>query len=161
MKDLGAYLKQTRISKGVNIAEAAEDLDLSIPELENIESGNIKAFKDLYDLKNYVNLYAKYLGLDSDKVSDQFNNFLFDYTSKISLKDIKYAQKKNTDDEKKIRSPYTVQYKPRSKVVPIFMMFIVILTALLITIYIIVNSGNGIPTRTDELSPITMKGEVL
>lgn len=161
MKDLGVYLKQTRISKGVNIAEAAEDLDLSIPELENIESGNVKAFKDLYDLKNYVNLYAKYLGLDSDKISDQFNNFLFDYTSKISLKDIKYAQKKVTLDEKKIKSPYTVEFKPRSKIVPIFMMLIVILTALLITIYIIVNIGNDVPSRTDELSSITMRGEML
>ena len=46
MKELGAYLKRTRVSNGVNIAEAAEDLDLSVPELENIESGNVKAFKD-------------------------------------------------------------------------------------------------------------------
>ena len=50
MKDLGEYLKSVRIANGVNITEVAEDLDLTVTELENIESGNIKAFKDLYNL---------------------------------------------------------------------------------------------------------------
>ena len=57
MKELGAYLKQVRISNGVNIAEVAEDLDLTVTELENIESGNAKAFKDLYELKDYIKIY--------------------------------------------------------------------------------------------------------
>lgn len=162
MKELGAYLKQTRISKGVNIAEAAEDLELSIPELENIESGNIKAFKDLYDLKNFVNVYAKYLGLNPDKVADQFNGFLFDYTSKISLEDIKVAQKSSSDaNDKKIRSPYTIEFKPRSKVLPIVMMILIFIATLFITIYIIVSSGNEVPARVDELSPVITRGELL
>ena len=152
MKELGAYLKQTRISNGVNIAEAAEDLDLSIPELENIESGNIKAFKDLYDLKNYVKIYAKYLGLDSDKVVDQFNGFLFDHTSKISLEDItKYAQ--NKKEEKKIKSPYTKEFKPKSIRLPIIFAGIFILAILFLIIYFIKNDDR-IPNRIDELSPV-------
>ena len=94
MKELGDYLKRTRISNGVSLAEAAEDLDLSTVQLENIESGNIKAFKDVYDLKEDVRQYAKYLGLNPEKVIDEFNGFLFEHTSKISLDDIKMARKK-------------------------------------------------------------------
>ena len=89
MKELGDYLKRTRISNGVSIAEAAEDLDLSTVQLENIESGNVKAFKDVYALKEDVRQYAKYLGLNPEKVIDEFNGFLFEHTSKISLDDIK------------------------------------------------------------------------
>ena len=77
MKELGEYLKRTRISNGVSIAEAAEDLELSTSQIENIESGNVRAFKDVYSLKDYVNHYAKYLGLDPNKVVDEFNGFLF------------------------------------------------------------------------------------
>ena len=40
MKELGEYLKHTRIDNGVSMEEAAEDLGLSTSQLENIESGN-------------------------------------------------------------------------------------------------------------------------
>ena len=57
MKELGEYLKRTRISNGVSIAEAAEDLELSTSHIENIESGNVRAFKDVYNLKEQIKLY--------------------------------------------------------------------------------------------------------
>ena len=38
MKELGEYLKRTRISNGVSLTEACEDLDFSTSHLENIES---------------------------------------------------------------------------------------------------------------------------
>ena len=99
MKELGEYLKQTRVGNGVSITEACEDLELSTSQLENIESGNVKAFKDIYELRDYIKLYAKYLGLNSDKVLDEFNNFLFQHTSKISLDDIVAAQKKKESEQ--------------------------------------------------------------
>ena len=78
MKDLGSYLKNERVSSGVSLSEAAEDLNLSITLLENIESGNVRAFKDVYELKEYIKRYAKYLGADPDKAVDEFNGFLFE-----------------------------------------------------------------------------------
>ena len=99
MKELGEYLKRTRISNGVSLTEACEDLEFSTSHLENIESGNVRAFKDVYELKEDIKVYAKYLGLDSEKVIDEFNNFLFQHTSKISLDDILAAQKKKEEDE--------------------------------------------------------------
>ena len=55
MKELGEYLKRTRISNGVSLTEACEDLDFSTSHLENIESGNVRAFKDVYELKDSIN----------------------------------------------------------------------------------------------------------
>ena len=150
MKELGDYLKRTRISNGVSIAEAAEDLDLSTVQLENIESGNVKAFKDVYALKEDVRQYAKYLGLDSEKVIDEFNGFLFEHTSKISLEDIKMAQKKMEEEVKKATSPYTKEYKKKVGPWP-FIIAIVLIVFIFIILYLIISTINKAPERTTEL----------
>ena len=75
MKELGEYLKQTRRNHGVSLEEAAEDLSISPGELENIESANIRAFKDMYEFKDgalysieggVINVPAQYKSLDED-----------------------------------------------------------------------------------------------
>lgn len=155
MKELGEYLKQTRISNGVNITEACEDLELSTSQLENIESGNVKAFKDIYELRDYIRLYAKYLGLNPDKVLDEFNGFLFQHTSKISLDDIAAAQKKKDNEQeiRKVKSPYTKEYKEKFDFMPIVYVITAILVIVLV-VYLILNNINKVPKRTDELKVI-------
>ena len=152
MKELGDYLRRTRISKGVSITEACEDLELSTSQLENIESGNVKAFKDIYELRDYIKLYAKYLGLNSDKVLDEFNGFLFQHTSKISLEEIALAQKKKESEQeaRKVKSPYTKEYKEKFNFMPIIYVITGVLIIILI-VYIILNSKQKAPERTDEL----------
>ena len=150
MKELGDYLKRTRISNGVSIAEAAEDLDLSTVQLENIESGNVKAFKDVYALKEDVRQYAKYLGLNPEKVIDEFNGFLFEHTSKISLEDIKMAQKKMEEEEKGATSPYTKEYKKKVGPWP-FIIAILLIVFIFIILYLIISTINKAPERTTEL----------
>src|SRR5574344_1947192 len=110
MKEIGEKLKEARESMGVSLEEAAEDLKLRPSQIENIENGNIEAFKDVFYLKYFIRDYSKYLGFKYEDMVDEFNEFLFDYTSKISLKDIKEAQKKVSEikEEPKISSPYTV-----------------------------------------------------
>ena len=152
MKELGEYLKRTRVSNGVSIAEAAEDLELSTSQIENIESGNVRAFKDVYSLKDLIKHYAKYLGLDSEKIADEFNGFLFEHTSKISIDDIKAAQKKMEDKEKKTKSPYTMEYKRKISlwtVVGCIFGFLL----LILVIYLIVSNANKAPTQVEELKP--------
>ena len=150
MKELGEYLKQTRISNGVSITEACEDLDFSTSQLENIESGNVKAFKDVYELRDNIKAYAKYLGLEADKVLDEFNGFLFQHTSKISIDDILAAQKKKEELEKKIKSPYTIEHKEKVNLWPV--LYITLGLLLLIgVIYLILSNINDTPKRTDEL----------
>ncbi len=157
MKELGEYLKHTRIDNGVSMEEAAEDLGLSTSQLDNIESGNVRAFKDVYSLKQYVRQYAKYLGLDSEKVVDEFNGFLFEHTSKISLEDIKEAQRKLEEKEqKKIKSPYTIVHKKKLSIWP-FVIIPVVILLLFIIIYLIVSSINRAPVVDTELMPEVRK----
>ena len=149
MKELGEYIKEKRKEIGVGLEEAAEDLNLTKDDIENIEAGNIRAFRDVLKLKVMIKDYAKYLGLDSEKVVDEFNDFLFEHTSKISLEDILEAKQKKEEEEKKIVSPYTKSTKKHFnidnllKLKPLLIMLIVILIILLsIFIYIkIVGSG--------------------
>ncbi len=118
MKELGQYLKENRIKNGVSLEEAAEDNNLSVSQLESIEEGNTRAFKDVYKLKEYISSYSKYLGLDSNKVAEEFSDFLFEHTSKISLDDILKAKKTTEKKENKIKSPYTKEYKLKKNYLP-------------------------------------------
>ncbi len=107
MKELGNYLKEARESNGVSIDEAADDLKIDKFLLESLEEGNIRAFKDVLGIRDIVKVYSKYLGLDPEVVIEDFNDFLFEHTSKISLDDILEAEKKTKEPVQKIASPYT------------------------------------------------------
>ncbi len=152
MKEIGEYLKETRIEAGVSLDEAAEDLNLSENVLENIESGNVRAFKDIYALKDDVIAYAKYLGIDSEKIEDEFNEFLFEKTSKISVADIMNAQRVKDEEENKrqVISPYTMEYKEKKNLRPIYFSILLIFIAIIV-IYLISLYLNKTPDRVDEL----------
>ena len=112
MDSIGSILKNTRVSAGVSIEEASSDLNINVNFLLNIEEGKIGCFKDIFELKDYLSNYAKYLGLDSEKIIDEFNEYMFEYTSKIPVKEIeKMAQKEAREEASKVTSPYT--RKPR------------------------------------------------
>lgn len=118
MKEIGEKLKETRESMGISIEEAAEDLKLRPSQLTNIEEGNRDAFKDIFYLKYFIRDYSKYLGLDYEAMVEDFNEFVFDYTSKISIDDIKKANNKNKEKKKvkKIASPYTIDKDSHRKI---------------------------------------------
>ena len=130
MKEIGEKLKNARESIGVSIEEASEDLKISPSQITDIENGNVESFQDVFNLKYFIRDYAKYLGLDKEEIVDDFNEYLFDYTSKLSLEDIK-SEIKNKKEENKIRSPYTVERK-REKVYQNFIY--IAIAVLLITI---------------------------
>lgn len=118
MDEIGSVLKTTRESSGVSIEEASKDVDIKIEILQNIENGNIGCFKDIFVLKDYIKIYSKYLGLDSDKLIDEFNDYMFEYTSKIPVKEIEQLMKEKEKEEakeEKIISPYTMEVKKRKK----------------------------------------------
>ena len=108
MKDIAEKLKSAREATSISIEEAAEDLNYKVSQLEEIEIGNYKNFKDKFLLKTLITDYAKYLGLDADEIIDEFNDFVFESTSKIPLDDIAKASKqKEKRRDVKIKSPYT------------------------------------------------------
>lgn len=139
MKDIGIKLKDTRESMGISIEEAAEDLKVKKIQIENIEQGNMDAFKDVFYLKYFIRDYSKYLGLNYEDMVDEFNEYLFDYTSKISIEDIKNAKNKEKvakKEEKRIMSPYTVESK-KSSFLPLAVGISVFLLIILIILIIL------------------------
>lgn len=142
MKEIGERLKETRESIGISVEEAAEDLKMRPSQIEDVEAGNMNAFKDVFSLKYFVRDYSKYLGLDYENMVDEFNEYLFDYTSKLSLDDIRKAKKEDEKTkEPKIVSPYTLE-KKRKKIIPPIIIWILIIMILGIVVYFVVDAIN-------------------
>ena len=158
MKEIGEYLKEERKKNGVSIAEASEDLDINPSLLEAVEDGNSNAFKDIFELKELVRSYSKYLGLDVSEILDEFNDYIFEKTSKISLDDIKKA--KTTQDEKtnRISSPYTKIKHTRYDLAPIVLIVAVLLFISLI-VYVVLKVVADEPKVSKEL--LSVKGEIV
>lgn len=153
MKEIGEKLKETRESIGISIEEAAEDLKTRPSQIENMESGNMDAFKDIFYLKYFIRDYAKYLGLDYEDMVDEFNEYLFDYTSKISIDDIKNAHNKNAKEEKekeeRIMSPYTLERKGNF-FIPRWMICVGVSLLALVIVFFCVMHFNHEPSKNND-----------
>ena len=141
MKEIGESFKEARETIGISKSEVIKDLNLTESQLDNLEDGNINAFKDVFFLKETIKKYAKYLNLDEDDIMDKFNDFMFNYTSRIPVEDIleqtreiNLQEAKNT--ENKIVSPYTIKRKSRNgiKYAIIYILSVIILVILVILI---------------------------
>lgn len=153
MKEIGEKLKAAREGIGVSIEEVSEDLKIKPSQIENIENGDSSSFKDMFNLKYLIRDYSKYLGLNKEDLVDEYNEYLFDYTSKISLDDIK-AAKKERSAAKRIRSPYTLEKKNRNKY--IFISLYVIIVVLIVFIALLLfNINKADNDNFDEGSVIT------
>lgn len=141
LNEIAERLKSTRESIGISLDEVSNDLDIKIPILENIEGGNIGCFKDIFVLKNYIHDYAKYLGINPNEMVDLFNEYLFEYTSKIPVKEIEKKMKEKQELEKtqeikelKVISPYT-DIKDKYKSKSCFLLYIVVILLVALAIF--------------------------
>ena len=127
----------TREDAGVSILEASKDLDIKEVILENIEEGNIGCFKDIFILKDYIYDYAKYLGINPDKIIDDFNEYMFEYTSKIPVKEIErqIEEQEARQEKKEISSPYTVQSKKKNRNFYIILYSVIIFLLVLVVFW--------------------------
>lgn len=114
MKEIGETFKEKREAIGLSIQEVCNDLEVTPAQIENLEDGSINAFKDVFFLKDLIANYAKYLNLDKDEIIEQYNSYVFDFTSKISLDEILSKTKEmelKEKETKKVISPYTKKQK--------------------------------------------------
>lgn len=155
MKEIGETLKETREEMGISLDEVASDLKLKVSQLENVEEGNIDVFKDVFSLKYIIQKYAQYLGLDYEEMVDEFNEYLFDRTSKISIDDIrktkKKMNKKKQTEEKRIASPYTMEKRHKISISP-FVFYIGIVIIVFFVSYFIFSHFNIASKDNDEVA---------
>ena len=78
-------------------------------------------------------------GLNAEKILDEFNEYLFEYTSRIPIKEIeKNIELSTKETEEKIASPYTL-IKPKSKKGLYIVVYLIILILVVLTIIWSVN----------------------
>jgi cytoskeletal protein RodZ len=141
MNNIGLKLKEKREENGVSIEEVAEDLKMRPSQIISLEEGKKEDFKDVVFLKYFIRDYAKYLGLDGEELVDEFNEFLFDFTSKIPVEEIEKA-KLNMSNTKEIISPYT-NVTPNKKVLKIVLVGVSVIMLLIIGYFVLSNvKGN-------------------
>lgn len=118
MKEIGETFKEAREKIGLSIDEVCSDLEVTAAQIDNLEAGNINAFKDVFFLKDLIASYAKYLNLDAPSIVEAYDSFMFDYTTKISMDDILTKTREleiKEKDQKRIISPYTKKIKDEKK----------------------------------------------
>ena len=140
MKEIGDSFKLARETIGISKEEVIKDLNITESQLDNLEDGNVNAFKDVFFLKETIKKYAIYLNLDEDEIINKFNDFMFGYTSRIPIEDIleqtkEINLKELKNKENKIVSPYTIKRKDNStKYTILYIAAIVVLIMLVIII---------------------------
>ena len=157
INEISEVLKSTRESSGLNLEEVSKDLEIPELILTQIEEGNIGAFKDIFELKSYITDYAKYLGLNPEEVVDEFNEFMFEKTSKIPMDEIEKAAKETATieaNDQRVASPYTKAVPIQSNKQFIITIIIIIILAVLAVIWSIkqITIGN---TTTNILNYFT------
>ena len=148
MNEIGEALHSAREASGVSISEASKDLDIKEEILENIEDGRTGAFKDIFELKEYIINYAKYLGLNESTLIDEFNDYMFEYTSRIPVKEIEktISQMAKEEAKEEIISPYTKTSKKYNNwvyiIIYIFIALLIMLAVLWSVKQVTINRNN-------------------
>lgn len=143
MKVIGEELKASREESGLSLEEVAGDLKVSTADIENIETGNQEAFEDVYFLKKLIYDYAKYLGLNYEELIDEFNEFIFEYTSRIPVAAIEKIskEKEKEEDKKPALSPYTIKNRKNKKRLILIIASILLIVGIAVTL-IVINNNN-------------------
>ncbi|MGI6329719.1 MAG: helix-turn-helix domain-containing protein [Bacilli bacterium] len=139
MKEIGEQLRQAREEIGLSIEEVSQDLKLTLKQIKSIEEGDKEGLRDILDLKLMFLDYAKYLGLETDVIENSFNEFMFEYTSKIPLDEIKKANEEKKEEEKNIKriaSPYTKEIQKKYTTLKILIWIIIIFLLLILLFFI-------------------------
>ena len=92
----------------------------------------IKEFSALYDVSSY----------ELNKILDEFNEYLFDETSKIPIDIIEQAKKQKKESIEELSSPYTSKEKNKIKI-PKMIIGLVLIIVLIIVGYIIASNYKG------------------
>ena len=140
---MGAGTEEKREENGVSVDEAAEDLKMRPSQIISLEEGRKEDFSDVNTLKFFIRDYAKYLGLDGEKLVDEFNEFLFDFTSKIPSEVIEEAKQKREKEKKEFSSPYTKKEGHNKTYIICIGVCVLVLLVFIITYFVVSGVRNN------------------
>lgn len=112
-------------------------------QIISLEEGRKEDFSDVNTLKFFIRDYAKYLGLDGEKLVDEFNEFLFDFTSKIPSEVIEEAKQKREKEKKEFSSPYTKKEGHNKTYIICIGVCVLVLLVFIITYFVVSGVRNN------------------
>jgi len=83
MASIGEQLRSARESKTISLSDAANDVKISKRYLEALEEGNYSVFPAQVYIKGFLSNYAKYLGLDSKNILEQYSKLIIPDSEEI------------------------------------------------------------------------------
>ena len=88
--DIGKELKTAREQKGISLEKVHEDTRIGINFLQSLEQGKIEHLPYPVYARGFVRSYAKYLGLDSERIANDFSTVFRaeDQFEKLDLNDL-------------------------------------------------------------------------
>lgn len=119
MKEIGEFLKQKRLEKGITIEELVNKTRMPITRIKAIEEGDITLFKDdITYLQFFIQSYCRALDIDYSEIKEKLNESISGYTLSFQTDQIRAQE----ETEKNIREKssqrihdYKVKY-PTEKV---------------------------------------------
>ena len=119
MKEIGEFLKQKRLEKGITIEDLVNKTRMPITRIKAIEEGDISLFKDdITYLQFFIQSYCRALGVDYAEIKEKLNDSILGYTTTFQTDQIRAQE----ETEKNIRErsnqrikDYKVKY-PTNKV---------------------------------------------
>lgn len=104
---LGQYLRETRENSERTLDEASQELRIRLSHLEAFERGDFGALLDVAPMRGFLRNYAKWLGLDDDRI--------IAYYEEASVPDKKRGRKKRRKtQEVAIVAPRSITDTPRA-----------------------------------------------
>ena len=98
MASIGEHLRSARESKTISLSDAANDVKISKRYLEALEEGNYSVFPAQVYIKGFLSNYAKYLGLDSKNILEQYSKLIIPDSEEIENN----IPKKNTGTQRRV-----------------------------------------------------------
>lgn len=104
MKEIGEFLKQKRLEKGITIEDLVNKTRMPITRIKAIEEGDISAFKDdITYLQFFIQSYCRALDIDYSNIQNQLNESISGYTVTFHTDQIRAQE----ETEKSIREKST------------------------------------------------------
>ncbi len=108
MKEIGEFLKQKRLEKGLTIEDIMNKTRMPITRIKAIEEGDITLFKDdITYLQFFIQSYCRALGIDYSEIKDKLMDSISGYTLSFHSDQIKNQE----ETEKSIREKSTQRIK--------------------------------------------------
>ncbi len=160
MEELGQFLKEARLKKGVTIEEASSDTRLIVKYIEAIEAGDISKFKDdLGYLKFFLKAYCEYLGVDyhsiKKQVEDEINTYTLNFTSSSLPRYEDIAQKPQQATRK--RSEYNYGKRNKRKKLDFSFMSLIAIITIIVFALLFTFSAYILPMLNEDQKPADPK----